>query len=175
VLIQGASGGVGTWAVQIAKQLGAVVTAVCSTAKAEQARSLGADQVIDYTRETLATAEARFDVILAVNGYHPIRVYRRLLTPSGRYVSIGGSGAQMFQGVLLGPLLSRRGGKTLHSHLAQPKREDLETIAAWIEAGRVRPAIDRVVDGLGAAPGALRYLGGGHAKGKVVVRVKPSA
>src|SRR5205823_13830919 len=101
VLINGAGGGVGTFAVQIAKSFGAEVTAVCSTRNLEVARSIGADHVIDYTKEDFSKNEQRYDLIVAVNGYHPIGHYRRALKPNGIYIMVGGSWAQLFQGLLL--------------------------------------------------------------------------
>jgi NADPH:quinone reductase-like Zn-dependent oxidoreductase len=172
VLVHGASGGVGTFAVQIAKVLGARVTAVCSTRNVDRAYALGADEVIDYTRDDVTSMDARHDVVLAVNGYHPITAYRRILTPTGAYVMIGGAPAQMFQALLLGPLLSRRAGKRMRVLTAKPGRDDLATLRAWIDAGEVTPVVDRTFDGLSTVPDALRYLGEGHARGKVVVRVK---
>src|SRR5712692_837471 len=113
VLIHGASGGVGTFAVQIAKAFGAEVTAVCSTRNVDMARSMGADQVIDYTQEDVTRTGQRYDLILAVNGYHPILAYRRALRPTGRYVLVGGSKAHVYQALLqallLGPVISRTG------------------------------------------------------------------
>jgi NADPH:quinone reductase-like Zn-dependent oxidoreductase len=172
VLVHGASGGVGTFAVQIAKVLGARVTAVCSTRNVDRVHALGADDVIDYTREDVTARAGRFDVVLAVNGYHPITAYRRILTPTGTYVMIGGAPAQMFQALLLGPLLSRRAGKRMRVLTAKPGRDDLATVGEWIDAGEVTPVVDRTFDGLSAVPDAMRYQGEGRARGKVVVRVK---
>ena len=111
VLIHGAAGGVGTFAVQLAKAFGAEVTAVCRTDKMDMVRSLGADQVIDYTREDFTRSGRRYDLILGVNGYHPLSAYKRALTPKGRYVMAGGSTAQIFQAMLLGPWMSMFGKK----------------------------------------------------------------
>ena len=109
VLINGASGGVGTFAVQIAKSFGAEVTAVCSTRKMDMVRSIGADHVIDYTQEDFTQNGQRYDLILAANGYHPLSAYKRALSPKGIYVMAGGSTAQMFQAMLLGPWIQDRG------------------------------------------------------------------
>jgi NADPH:quinone reductase-like Zn-dependent oxidoreductase len=171
VLINGASGGVGGFALQIAKALGAEVTAVVSTRNVAMARSLGADHVIDYTREDpLGGAEGRYDVILAVNGYHPIGAYRQALKPGGIYVMAGGSEAQMFQAMLLGSWTFRTGDRKLSMLETKPSTEDLASVAGLIEAGQVVPIIDRCYP-LEALPEAFRYLESGHARGKVVIGV----
>ncbi len=121
VLINGASGGVGTFAVQIAKSFGAEVTAVCSSRNMDQARSLGADHVIDYTKEDFTQNGQQYDLILAANGYHPLSAYKHALTPQGIYVMAGGSKAQMFQAMLLGPFMSKTGGKKMGGVTGQPK------------------------------------------------------
>jgi len=171
VLINGASGGVGTFAVQIARSFGAEVTAVCSTRNLDIARSIGADHVIDYTREDFTKNGQRYDLILAVNGYHPILDYRRALSPEGIYISAGGSMTQIVQGMLLGRLLSRIGSKKLDfMGIATTDQKDLVVIRELLEAGKVVPVIDRCYP-LSEASEALRYLGQGHAKGKVVITV----
>lgn len=111
VLVQGAAGGVGTFAMQIAKALGARVTAVCSARNADQARGLGADRVVNYAVTDVTAEDARYDVILAVNGYHPIRTYKRMLAPGGRYLMVGGGTRQMYQALALGKLLSLGGDR----------------------------------------------------------------
>lgn len=169
VLIYGASGGVGTFAVQIAKALGAHVTAVTSTSKLEMARTLGADAVVDYTREDFAADGAQYDVILAVNGYRPIADYARSLRLGGRYVMVGGSDAQIFEAFLRGPLMSR-GGKKLGHLYAKPNAGDLAFLGELIEASKVRPVIERCYP-LSETAEALRYLSAGHARGKVVIGV----
>ncbi len=168
VLIQGAAGGVGTFAVQIAKAFGAEVTAVCSTRNGGQARSLGADQVIDYTQEDFTRSGQQYDLILAVNGYHPLGAYKRALTPGGIYVMAGGSPAQMFQALLLGPWLSMIGNRKMGGVSAKSNPKDLEIIKELLEAGKVVPVIDRCYP-LSETAEAFRYLGAGHARGKVVV------
>ncbi len=132
VLIQGASGGVGTFALQIAKAFGAQVTAVCSTQNMEQARLLGADHVIDYTREDFTKNGRQYDLILAANGYHPISAYQRALTPHGKYVVAGGKPAQLFQAMLLGPRLSKTDGKKIIFLIreSQPGRSGISQRAA---------------------------------------------
>ncbi len=172
ILINGASGGVGTFAVQIAKSFGAEVTAVCSTRNLEIARSIGADHVIDYTQEDFTKNEQRYDLILAVNGYHPILEYRRALSHEGIYISAGGSMAQIIQGVLLGPLLSRIGSKKLYfMGLAKTNQKDLVFIRDLLETGNVVPVIDRYYP-LSEVPEAMRYLVEEHAKGKVVITLE---
>ncbi len=131
VLINGASGGVGTFAVQIAKSFGAEVTAVCSTRNMDQARSLGADHVIDYTKEDFTHNGQQYDLILAANGYHPLSAYKRALTPKGIYVMAGGSKAQIFQAMLLGPLKSKTGGKKMGGVSAHPNQKDLAFIKSF--------------------------------------------
>jgi NADPH:quinone reductase-like Zn-dependent oxidoreductase len=170
VLINGAAGGVGTFAVQIAKYFGAEVTAVCSTQNLDMARSIGADHVIDYTKEDITKSGRLYDLILAVNGYHPIFDYRRVLSPNGIYVMAGGSMAQIFQAMLLGPWISMVGRKKMSALTAQPNARDLAFVGELLEAGKVKPVIDRCYP-LNETAEAVRYLGKGHAKGKVVIIV----
>jgi NADPH:quinone reductase-like Zn-dependent oxidoreductase len=171
VLINGASGGVGTFAVQIAKSFGAEVTAVCSTRNLEQARKLGADHVIDYTREDFTRSGQRYDLIFAANGYHPLSAYKRALSPGGTYVMAGGSLAQIMQAMLLGRWMSRTGGKKMAAVTSRPNQKDLAFIKGLLEDGKVVPVIDKCYS-LSEVPEALRYLGEGHARGKVVIRVE---
>jgi len=168
VLINGASGGVGTYAVQIAKALGAEVTGVCSTGKMEMVRSLGADHVIDYTQEDFTKNGQRYDLILAANGYQPLSAYERALSPQGIYVMSGGATAQMFQAMLLGPLKSKKEGKQMGNLLVKPTQADMLFMKELLEAGKVVPVIDRRYP-LSQVPDAIRYLEAGHAKGKVVI------
>ncbi|MCK9592467.1 MAG: NAD(P)-dependent alcohol dehydrogenase [Methanoregula sp.] len=168
VLIYGASGGIGTFAVQIARYFGAEVTGVCSTRNVEMVRSLGADHVIDYTKEDFAKNRQQYDLILATAGYRSIFDYKRALSPRGIYVATGGSMAQIFQGILLGPLLST-GGKKMGSMLVEPNK-DLDFMRELIEAGHVKSVIDRCYP-LRETAEALRYYGEGHARGKVVITV----
>ncbi len=172
VLIQGASGGVGTFAVQIAKSFGAEVTAVCSARNADTARSIGADHVIDYTRDDFTRNGQQYDLILAVNGYHPLSTYQRALTPKGIYIMVGGSPAQIFQSMLLGPWMSKNGGGKMGNVVAKPNQPDLLILKALVEAGKVVPVIDRCYP-LSEVPEALRYLGEGHARVKIVITVAP--
>jgi len=171
VLINGASGGVGTFAVQIAKYFGAEVTAVCSTDKMEMVRSLGADHVIDYTREDFTKNDQRYDLILAVNGYHPISAYKRALNPLGIYVMAGGSMAQIFQAMLLGSRMSEKGGRKMGAVSAKINQKDLAVLKELLEAGKITPVIDRCYP-LSEAAEALRYLGEGHARGKIVITME---
>ena len=171
VLINGASGGVGTFAVQIAKAFGTEVTAVCSTGHMDMVRSIGADQVIDYTQEDFTQNGQRYDLILAANGYHPIWAYQRALSQEGRYVMTGGSMAQLFQAMLLGPWLSRNGRQKMGNLLARPNQKDLVVMKELLEGGKVVPVIDRRYP-LHDVADALRYLEAGHAHGKVVITVE---
>ncbi len=168
VLVNGASGGVGTFAVQIAKAFGAEVTAVCSPRNVEQARSLGADHVIDYTKEDFTKNDERYDLIFAVNGYHPLAAYKRALTPSGVYLMAGGTPAQMFEVSLLGSMLSEKGGRKMGGVTAKRSQKDLVVLKELVEAGKVTSVIDRQYP-LSETAEALRYLGAGHARGKVVI------
>lgn len=170
VLINGASGGVGTFAVQIAKSSGAEVTGVCSTSKLEMVRSIGADHVIDYTQEDFTKNGQRYDLILATNGYHPISDYKRTLSPKGTYVMSGGSGAQMFQAMLLGPVISMTGNKKMGNLLKKSNKRDLVVLKDLLEAGQITPVIDRTYP-LSEVPEAIEYLEEGHARGKVVITV----
>lgn len=171
VLINGASGGVGTFAVQIAKVFGAEVTAVTSTGKLDQALSLGADHVIDYTKDDFTQNGQQYDLILAVNGYHPLSAYQRALAPQGIYVMAGGTPAQIFQALLLGPLKSKSGGKKITSLTAHANQKDLVILKELLEGGKIVPSIDRTYP-LSETAEALRYLGAGHARGKIVITVE---
>ncbi|MBW4439337.1 MAG: NAD(P)-dependent alcohol dehydrogenase [Pleurocapsa minor GSE-CHR-MK-17-07R] len=170
VLIHGASGGVGSFSVQIAKALGAHVTAVCSTRHIETVRRLGADQVIDYTREDFAASGQQYDLIVGVNGARSIFDYKRALKPQGRYVMVGGTSKQIFQAMLLGSIVSG-GGKKLSGLLQKFNAGDLQTIAAMVEAGKIAPLMDKCYDGLAQIPAALRAFGEGHTSGKIVITV----
>jgi NADPH:quinone reductase-like Zn-dependent oxidoreductase len=169
-LINGASGGVGTFAVQIAKSFGAEVTAVCSTRNVDQARSLGADHVMDYTKEDFTQSGQQYDLILAANGYHSLSAYKRALTPKGIYVMAGGSMAQIFQAMLMSSWMSETGGKKMGGVSAKIDQKDLGLIKELIEASKVKPVIDKRYS-LNEVPEALRYLGAGHARGKVIITV----
>ena len=170
VLIHGASGGVGTFAVQIAKAFRAEVTAVCSTRKVDLVRSIGADHVIDYTQEDFTKNGQRYDLILAANGNRSMFEYKRALAPKGRYVVIGGSMTQIFQAMLLGPLLSMAGRQNIGNVRARPNQKDLACMKELLEVGNVVPVIDRCYP-LSETAEAIRYLEAGHARGKVVITV----
>ena len=170
VLIYGASGGNGTFAVQLAKYFGTEVTGVCSTRNLDMVRSIGADHVIDYTQEDFIQNEQRYDLILATAGYRSIFDYKCALNPKGIYVSIGGSLAQTFQALLLGPFISMTGTKKMGALAAKPNTSDLAFMKELLEAGEVVPVIDRHYP-LSEVAEALRYYGAGHARGKVVITV----
>ena len=174
VLINGASGGVGTFAVQIAKWFGAEVTAVCSSGKLDLARSLGADQVIDYTQEDFTQNGQQYDLILAANGYHSLSAYKRALTPQGLYVMAGGSLAQIFQAMLMGRWMSKTGGKKMGAVMAKINKNDLAFLTELLEAGKIKPIIERCYP-LSEAAEALRYLGAGHVRGKIVLTMAPGS
>ena len=174
VLIYGAGGGVGTFAVQIAKSFGAEVTAVCSTRNVEMVRSLGADHVIDYTQADFTKNGQRYDLILAVNGYKPILAYRRTLRPNGRCILVGASShlnQVLFQGMILGPAISRIGSKKIGFMSEKLQQSDLAFLKELLELGKVVPVIDRRY-ALSEVPEAIRYLEEGHAQGKIVITVE---
>lgn len=167
VLVYGASGGIGTFAVQIAKSFETEVTGVCSTRNLELVRSLGADHVIDYTKEDFTQTGQQYDLILATAGYRSLFDYRRALAPGGRYVATGGEMAQIFQPMLLGSWISSEGQK-MTSLAMKPDTDDLAAVKALIEAGKVNPVIDKRFP-LSELPEAIRYYGQGRSRGKVVV------
>ena len=167
VLIYGASGGIGTFAVQIAKSFDTEVTGVCSTRNVEMVRSLGADHVIDYTKEDFTQNGQQYDLILATAGYRSIFDYKRALAPGGHYVVTGGEMAQIFQPMLLGPLASS-GGRTMTNLSMKSDKEDLAYVKELIEAGKVKPVIDKSYP-LGELPEAFQYYAEGRSRGKVVV------
>ena len=170
VLINGASGGVGTFAVQIARYFGAEVTAVCSAGKADLMRSLGADHVIDYAREDFTHSGKQYDLILGINGYHPLAHYQRALKPGGMYLAVGGPMKQIFQAMLLGPIFSIGRQHKIGNAMARVSAADLAFMADLLESGQVKPVIDRCYP-LNEVPQALRYIGQKHASGKVVITV----
>jgi NADPH:quinone reductase-like Zn-dependent oxidoreductase len=136
-------------------------------------RAIGADHVIDYTKEDFSQHGQQYDLILAANGYHPIATYQRTLTPQGTYVMTGGSTEQMFQAMILGPWFSKKGGQKLGNMLAKPNQQDLVFLKDLSEAGKMAPVIDRCYP-LHEVADAIRYLETGHAKGKVVITVAPA-
>jgi NADPH:quinone reductase-like Zn-dependent oxidoreductase len=174
VLIIGASGGVGTFAVQIAKAFGAEVTGVCRTAKTDLVRSIGADHVIDYTREDFADGQLRYDVILDIGGNRRLSHLRRALTPRGRLVIVGGENGGRWLGgsdrqlraLLLSPLVSQK----LGTFIASENAEDLTVLRDLIESGKITPAIDQTYP-LSQTPAAIRHVQEGRARGKVVISI----
>jgi NADPH:quinone reductase-like Zn-dependent oxidoreductase len=171
VLINGAGGGMGTFAVQIAKYFGAEVTGVDSAGKLDMLRSIGADHVIDYAQEDYTKSGQRYDLILDVVAYRSVFDYRRALSPEGIFVIVGGSLATFLQVVLLGALLSRIGSKKLGLNAWEPNNKaDLALLAELFETGKVKPVIDKTYP-LSKVPEALRYLEEGHALGKIVITV----
>jgi NADPH:quinone reductase-like Zn-dependent oxidoreductase len=174
VLILGASGGVGSFAVQVAKAMGAEVTGVCSTAKVEMVRALGADHVIDYTRDKIAPRGEQYDVILDIGGNRTLSELRRALTPTGTLVIVGGeTGGRWLGGFdrsLRAPLVSRFVGQQLKALMCSENQADLIVLTDMIEAGQVTPVIDRTFP-LAEAASAIRYMEEGSARGKVVIAV----
>jgi NADPH:quinone reductase-like Zn-dependent oxidoreductase len=173
VLVNGASGGVGTFAVQVAKALEAEVTAVCSTRNVEQARSLGADRVIDYTREDFTRSGERYDVILDVAGSRSWSQCRRVLNPHATLVIVGGP-----KGALLGPLghiarvrlAALRGSQKAVFFVANLNGPDMDVVRELLESGKVTPVVEKRYE-LGEVADALRYMGDGHAQGKLVINI----
>ncbi len=171
VLIYGASGGVGTFAVQLAKSFGVKVTAACRTRNLDMLVGIGADHAIDYTKEDFARGPQRFDLIAAVNGYRWILDYRRSLKPGGRYMLVGGSMAQIFQAMLLGPLISIFGDRKMgFMGITKANKADLQFIADLLEQGKLVPVIDKCYP-LRETVQAIRYLVDEHARGKVVITI----
>jgi len=173
VLVIGAGGGVGTFAVQIAKAFGAEVTAACGTAKTDLVRAIGADHVLDYTREDPVSGQHRYDVVIDIGGDRPVARLRRALTPKGTLVLTGGTGGALLGGMdrnmraqLLSPFVSQR----LTAFIAPESRADLITLGEMADSGAITPAIDRAYP-LSQAAAALRHLAEGHTRGKIVISV----
>jgi len=166
VLIHGASGGVGTFAVQIAKSFGAEVTGVCSTKNVEMVKKIGADHVVDYTRDDFTRGETRYDLMLDTIGDRSLRACRRVLAQKAVYVFIGGRMSHLASTMLARPFVSQ----DVKAVVAKRSSADLEFLAGLIEAGKVAPVIDRTYP-LSEVPAAIRYLEGGHARGKIVITV----
>jgi NADPH:quinone reductase-like Zn-dependent oxidoreductase len=175
VLINGAAGGVGTFAVPIAKSFGAEVTGVCSTRNVEMVRSIGADEVIDYTRQDFTRLGRRYDLIFDCIGNHSLAEYRRVMNPKGIFIGVGGTTGRWMLGFIvravgvlfLSPFINQK----FVSFMAKPNSEDLAAIAELMVAGKLTPVIDRRY-GLNDVPEAIRYLETGHARGKVVITVQ---
>lgn len=170
ILINGAGGGVGTFAVQIAKSFGAEVTGVDSLEKLDMLRSLGADHVIDYTQEDFTRNGQGYDLILDVVATRSVFDYKRALNSNGVYVFVGGSGFTLLQALFLGPFVSRSKGSKMSLLLHKPSADDLVILTEWIEAGKVNPVIDRRYS-LSEVPEAFRYFGEGRHRGKIVITI----
>lgn len=168
VLIDGASGGVGIFAVQIAKACGAEVTAVCSARNVEIARSIGADDVIDYSRDDFAKGDRRYDLIIGANAYRPISDYARVLEPNGIYVMSGGGGKQVLQAIFQGLWLSMISRKTFGNVMATPKKKDLLVLKELLESGKIKPVIEQTC-ALSEVPDVIRRIENEHARGKTVI------
>jgi NADPH:quinone reductase-like Zn-dependent oxidoreductase len=176
VLINGAAGGVGTFAVQIAKSLGAEVTGVCSTRNVEMVRAIGADHVIDYTQENFTESGQRYDVIFDCAGNHPLSAHRRVLSAKGVCVLVGALNTPnklwaMLRRIFTGLVLSRFVSQSFVAFIAKMRKEDLNVLRELLASGKLAPVIDRRY-GLHETPAAMRYLREGHAAGKVVITLK---
>lgn len=171
ILINGAGGGAGSFAIQLAKLHGAEVTGVDNTGKLDFMRSLGADHVIDYTREDFTRNGKQYDLILDVVAHRSVFAYRRALRPNGRYYAVGGSLATFFQIFLFGAWIRKNSSKDIRVLMVDRNQKDLLAITALCESGKIAPVIDRTYP-LSEAPEALRHLGEGRAKGKVVITLE---
>jgi len=169
VLIIGSSGGVGTFAIQLAKYFEAEVTGVCSSKNVQQTLSLGADYVIDYTKEDFTKREKQYNIILGINGNYPLLAYKRTLTSNGIYVMVGGSFSQIFKSLLFGWILSF-GSKKMKSLAAKANKTDLALLAKLLEKGNIKPVIDRRYS-LDETADAMKYIKQGHSTGKVVINI----
>lgn len=170
VLIIGSSGGVGIYALQIAKYYGAIVTGVCSSKNEEQSRLLGADHVIDYNKVKLSQLNKKYDLILAINGNYPLSTCKKLLMPHGRYVMVGGAYSQIFKGIFFGWIMSL-GSRKMGFLAAKSNSDDLEFITKLALEGKIKTVIDRSFK-LHETPDAIQYIKENHAKGKVMIRVR---
>lgn len=170
VAINGASGGVGVYLIQLAKNEGAEVTAVCSTGKGDQAEMLGADHVIDYTKTKFTRNGKKYDLILGANGNLPLSEYKRALSSNGNYVGIGGSNRQIFEPMLLGSLYSEKNGRKFSQLVFKTAQADLVYLRGQVEAGKLEPVIDKRYS-IYEIHEAMNYLEAGHAKGKIVLTV----
>lgn len=169
VLIYGAGGGVGMYAVQLASYFGSEVTAVCSAQNAEVVRGLGASEVVDYALEEISKSKRTFDRIIAINGYQSLSAYKRILAPHGIFVMVGGSLPQVLKSLLLGPFLSI-GNRKWRTLAAKPNTKDLEFVIGLVAAGKLSPVIDRRYS-LKQTAEAMRYMSEGHARGKVIITI----
>ena len=171
VLIVGSAGGVGTFALQLAKYFEADVTGVCSSKNVHQTLSLGADYVIDYTKENFTKRDQRYNIIMGINGNYPILAYKKSLTSNGTYVMVGGSLSQVFKSLLFGRVLSF-GSKKMKFLSAKANKTDLEFLVKLLEKGIIKPVIDRCYP-LDKTVDAMNYLKQGHSTGKVVINIEP--
>jgi len=169
VLIVGCAGGVGTFALQLAKYYDTEVTGVCSSKNVQQSKTLGADFVIDYTTEDFSKSDKSYNLILGINGNYPLLSYRKCLAPNSIYVMVGGSLSQISKSLLFGWLLSF-GSKKMRSVSAKPNREDLEFLGTLLENGKIKPIIDRRYP-LDKTSDAMNYISQGHSTGKVVINI----
>lgn len=170
VLVNGASGGVGTFAVQIAKALGAEVTGVCSTRNVEMVRSIGADHVVDYTQEDFTQNGQQYDLILDAAAFRPLSDYKRALAPTGAYILVGGSTARLFQLMFMGPVFSKKEGQRFGTFMKKSNQVDMLFMKELLEDRKIVSVIDRRYP-LSATPDAIRYLEEGHARGKIIITV----
>ncbi|MFC2004975.1 NAD(P)-dependent alcohol dehydrogenase [Chloroflexota bacterium] len=173
VLINGASGGIGTFGVQIAKAFGAEVTGVCGPGNLEMVRSIGADHVIDYTKEDFSRSGQRYDLIVAVKGSNSVFDYKRALNPGGISVGSGGSSSQVFGMLLFGPVITMMGSKNICGMINHVNQKDLYVLKELIEVGKVKPVIDKRFQ-FNEVGEAMRYYAEGHSRGKVVITVGDS-
>jgi NADPH:quinone reductase-like Zn-dependent oxidoreductase len=169
-LIVGSAGGVGTFAVQLAKYFEADVTGVCSSKNIQQTISLGADHVIDYSKEDFAKRNDHYNLILGVNGNYPLLAYKKTLAADGIYIMIGGSLSQIFKSIIFGWLLSF-GSKKMKFLSAKANKKDLEFLSKLLENGRIKPVIDRRYS-LDKTADAMKYLSQGHSAGKLVIMLE---
>jgi NADPH:quinone reductase-like Zn-dependent oxidoreductase len=165
VLINGASGGIGTFAVQIAKYFGAEVTGVCSTKNLDLVRSIGADHVIDYTKEDFTQGELFYDLILDVVAIRSVSDYKRVLAPNGKYILTGGSLSRIVQ-------VNFVGGKNMRSFTAKSRKKDLIIMKELIETGKISPIIAKTYSSLNEIPEAVKFYGERHARGKVIIKIE---
>lgn len=168
VAINGASGGVGSASVQLAKHFGAHVTGICSKRNMEHAADMGADDIIDYRAQDFTSKQDAYDIILGVNGYHPIANYSRALKDNGTYVMIGGTNKQLFEAMLKGPRLSKRGSKKMMAMISKNSKSDLNAVAELMNEGVLNPVVDRVFS-VDQTAEAFHYFNDGKAHGKVVI------
>ncbi len=170
VLIVGASGGVGTYAIQFAKYYDTIITAVCSTRNVEQAKSLGADYIIDYLKEDFTKTDNRYDLIIAINGNYSLIACKRILKTNGIYVMVGGSLTQMFKSIMFGKLIFL-GSKTMSFFFAKSNLNDLNFIVRLVEEGKIKPVVEKCYP-LDKTSEAMKYVQKGHASGKIVINVE---